>query len=89
MQIEIPGMEKGTMVQAGYVLDDLQHQLVRKLVVCEFDKRVLWTIELMREASAPVMEIPSGETLPPEKKQRFETRTESEKEKKKDKRKGA
>jgi hypothetical protein len=92
MQIEIPGMEKGTMLQAGYVLDDLQHQLVRKLVVCEFDKRVLWTIELMREASAPVMEMPLAPTPEPP-KHRFESKPEavpeSEKEKKKHKRKGA
>ena len=91
MQREIPGMEEGTMLQAGYVLDDLQHQLVRKLVVCEFDKRVLWTIELMREASAPVMEMPPVPAPQPP-KQRFESKPEavpeSEKEKKKHKRKG-
>jgi len=94
MQIEIPGMEKGTMLQAGYVLDELQRHLVRKLVTCEFDKQVLWTIELMREASAPISEIPPVPSpLPEPAKQRFEPKpeaaAEADNEKKKPKRQGA
>jgi hypothetical protein len=63
------------------VLDDLQHQLVKKLVTCEFDKRVLWTIELAREAGAPVFELPEPQApMPP--KDRFEPKPEVSPEKK-------
>jgi hypothetical protein len=91
MQIELPGMERGTMLQAGYVLDDLQNRLVRKLVTCEFSNRVLWTYELMHEASAPIVEMPQAPTPAPP-KERFEPKPEAvpetEKEKQKHKRKG-
>lgn len=48
--LPLPGMEKGTMLHAGYALDDLQQKIFRKSVVCQFSNRVLWTIELQRKA---------------------------------------
>src|ERR1035438_3895342 len=45
-QLQLPGMVDGTLVHAGYQLDDLQQNIVRKAIVCQLNKRVLWDIEL-------------------------------------------
>jgi hypothetical protein len=39
-------MVDGTLVHAGYQLDDLQQNIVRKAIVCQLNERVLWDIEL-------------------------------------------
>src|SRR6185437_741342 len=49
-QMKLPGMEVGTMLHAGYALDDLQREIERKLVVCQFKNQVVWTISLVAEA---------------------------------------
>jgi hypothetical protein len=46
LQMQLPGCEGGTMVNAGYVLNSLQNEIADKIVVCEFAKRVLWHIPL-------------------------------------------
>jgi len=45
-QLQLPGMVDGTLVHAGYQLDDLQQNIVRKAIVCQLNERVLWDIEL-------------------------------------------
>jgi len=74
-QMVIPGMEPGTALTVGYALDDLQQKIARKTVVCQFNNRVLWTIELLNEADSPVVEMPQP-TVPEAPKQRFEAKPE-------------
>jgi hypothetical protein len=45
-QLQLPGMVDGTLVHAGYQLDDLQQNVVRKAIVCQLYEKVLWDIEL-------------------------------------------
>jgi len=45
-QLKLPGMVDGTLVHAGYQLDSLQQNVVRKAIVCQLNQRVLWDIEL-------------------------------------------
>jgi hypothetical protein len=90
LQMEIPGMKTGTMFQAGYVLDELQQNIVKKAIVCEFGNRVLYSIELFANVNAAI-QIASIPVTAPTKTGRFEVKPEavpeSEKEKKR-KRKG-
>jgi hypothetical protein len=52
-------MLDGTLVSAGYVLDDLQQNIARKTVVCHLDNDVLWELPLSA-AEAPTVEfVPS------------------------------
>jgi hypothetical protein len=89
LQIELPGMEKGTLLQAGYVLDDLQTSLVRKVITCQFGKNVLWSIDLDERANAPIVQMPLDPTPEPRRGERFEPKPEvaakQEKQKKKKK----
>ncbi len=89
LQIELPEMEKGTMLQAGYVLNDLQTSLVRKIITCQFGKRILWAIDLDKQVSAPIVQMPLTPTPAPRKQERFEPKPEvaAEQEKQKKKRK--
>lgn len=96
MQVQLPGMEKGTMFNAGYVLNDLQNTVQRKAIVCTFGDSVLYSIDLVGEAAPVIVFEPTPSTPSPEaeRTERFEPRpeaqpeTETEKGKKK-KRKGA
>jgi len=45
-QLRLPGILEGTLVHAGYALDELQLDIVRKAVVCQLDKEVLWQIAI-------------------------------------------
>lgn len=87
-----PEMKEATMLHAGYALDELQLDICAKMVVCQFDNRVLWTIELVGEAEAPVITMPTAPT-PATPAPRFEPAPEAqeaeEKDKKKRKGKGA
>jgi hypothetical protein len=65
-QLRLPTMLHGTLVNAGYILDDLQLEIQRKMVVCQFKNQVLWQIRLEGEA-APVLELsplPTPSELP-------------------------
>ncbi len=77
-QMELPWVEKGTMLHAGYALDDLQLDITRKLVVCQFENRVLWTIDLTSkdETGAEPMPTPAPE---PQKGPRWEISPEEQK----------
>lgn len=50
-QLSLPTMLEGTLVSAGYVLDDLQQEIARKSVVCHLDNRVLWEMPLRGDGS--------------------------------------
>jgi hypothetical protein len=76
-QMELPGMEAGTLLHAGYLLDVLQQDVLQKLVVCQFKNRVLWILELptagggtieIMPAPAPAPQGPRFEAKPEEKK---------------------
>jgi hypothetical protein len=90
LQLQIPGMESGTMFQAGYMLDEVEQNIVTKALVCEFGNRVLYSIALLSGINA-VIEITPDPKPQPTKTERFEVRPEalpeSEKEKKKRKQK--
>jgi hypothetical protein len=58
-QMCLPGVLAGTLVHAGYLLDDLQHEIIKTLVVCQFENRVLWTIKLTGEGGAIVFTPPA------------------------------
>lgn len=45
-QMQLPGILAGTLVHAGYELDQPQAEIARKAVVCQLDNRVLWQIEV-------------------------------------------
>jgi hypothetical protein len=64
-QMVIPGLEPPTAMTAGYVLDDLQLNIARKLVVCQFDNEVLWTIELLGESGAGAQVVSMTPPQPP------------------------
>jgi hypothetical protein len=57
-QLKLPGMVDGTLVHAGYQLDALQQNVVRKAIVCQWNQKVLWDIEL---AGVPAEMV----TMPP------------------------
>jgi hypothetical protein len=56
-QLQLPGMLDGTLVHAGYELDDLQQNVIRKAVVCQLGKEILWDIEITG-ASAELVSMP-------------------------------
>ena len=64
-QMELPGMETGTLVHAGYSLNVVQQDILQKLVVCQFKNRVLWAIELP-SAGGGTIEIMPAPSTPPE-----------------------
>jgi hypothetical protein len=85
-QMHLPTMLEGTLVQAGYVLDDLQREIDRKMVVCQLNNRVLWQFKLTGESGAVVELNPS--TAPTETpKTTFEPKPEKQKEIEQEKRK--
>jgi hypothetical protein len=58
VQLRLPEMEKGTLVHAGYQLDDLQQEIQRKSVVCQFNNSVIWQMSLAVEHAAVVEYTP-------------------------------
>jgi hypothetical protein len=69
-QLQLPGMLGGTMLHAGYVLDSLQLDVIRKAVVCQLDQQVLWQIELKGPISSTAP-IPAPAAPPAPTKPRF------------------
>lgn len=59
-QMCLPGILAGTLVHAGYLLDDLQREVIKTLVVCQFENRVLWTINLTDEAGGAIVITPTS-----------------------------
>lgn len=75
-QRDLPGMEKGTMLQAGYVLDDLRQNLLRTMIVCQYAKRVVWTINLSEPAANQAVAIAPPTAPQPPQQPRFESKIE-------------
>ena len=70
-QLQLPGMLDGTMLHAGYQLDDVQQEIVRKAVVCQLDKEVLWQIQLNGPLAEVVAIGPAGTLPTPQSQPRF------------------
>ena len=64
VQLNLPTMLDGTLVSAGYVLDDLQQEVLRKTVVCHLHNRVLWEIPLAVDTAAIVEFTPPTSSEP-------------------------
>lgn len=78
-QTSLPGMEKGTILHAGYMLDDLRQELIAVMIVCQYAKHVVWTINLPDAADGQVVQMsaPPSPSAPP--RSRFESKTGKEK----------
>ena len=75
LQIALPGMQKGTMLQAGYMLDDLRQNLLSTMIVCQYAKRVVWAINLAGPAENQIAPISMKPAPQPPKQPRFESKT--------------
>lgn len=83
-QMSLPTMEAGTLLHAGYALDVLQTEIERKLIVCQFKNRVLWTISLTGaagEAGGKIEIMPSTPPPQPPNLPRWESKIEAAKKK--------
>lgn len=87
LQMALPGMETGTLLHAGYALNDLQTAIAEKLVVCQFKNHVLWTLKLSTPSGGVVEVMPTPLQEPP-KGPRWELKPEAEKQSKKQTAKG-
>jgi hypothetical protein len=73
VQLNLPTMLDGTLVSAGYVLDDLQQELLRKSIVCHLDDSVLWEMPLTIDNTVIVEFAPPTSSEPGAQQQpRFE-----------------
>lgn len=81
-QMELPGMEAGTLLHAGYLLDPLQQEVLQKLVVCQFKNRVLWMIELPTVGGGTIEIMPTPAAPEPPKGPRFEVKVDEKKDQK-------
>ena len=63
-QMRLPTMLDGTLVHAGYTLDDLQQEVLRKTVVCQLHNHVLWQLSLSGDTAA-IVELVPAEPLAP------------------------
>jgi hypothetical protein len=88
-QMYLPTMLEGTLLQAGYVLDELQREIDRKMVVCQLNNRVLWQFRLTGTSNAIVEMTPSVPQQPEPSKARFEVKEDLGKKKNEEKGKGA
>jgi hypothetical protein len=75
-QMELPGLESGTMFQAGYFLDELQQKIERIAIVCQFGKSVLYSIELLGDV-APIVQLNTTPVPLPPTTGRFELKSEA------------
>ncbi|HEV2645422.1 MAG TPA: hypothetical protein VGU46_03565 [Acidobacteriaceae bacterium] len=64
IQLNFPSMLDGTLVSAGYVLDDLQQNVIRMSVVCHLDNTVLWEMSLAADNAAMVEFTPPASSAP-------------------------
>ncbi len=79
LQTSLPGMSKGTMLHAGYMLDELQQNLMGTAVVCQFKKQVLWAINLSEGEDTKVQPMVVSPTPQSPKPSRFESKLGTEK----------
>ena len=77
MQLTLPTMQKGTLVHAGYLLDPLGQEILRKSVVCQVGNSVLWEFRLADEGAAIVDVMPPAPASPaPAETSRYEPKPE-------------
>jgi hypothetical protein len=82
-QFRLPGMLEGTLLHAGYLLNDIERDIRRKMVVCQLNNRVLWQFELRSEAAAqPVITMQPKPQPPQPQKPRFVVKPSAEEVKK-------
>jgi hypothetical protein len=62
-QMVFENMQPATLLHAGYALDSPQLNILRKLVVCQCDNEILWTMELVAET--PVLAMPKTQKPKP------------------------
>lgn len=65
LQLGIPGIKPGTLVHAGYMLDDVGQNIVSTLVVCQFRARVVWSLELANSDGELYEFVPTPEPVEP------------------------
>ena len=58
LQLTIPGILPGTMLNAVYQLDDLQRDIARMMVTHQLDGKIVWSIEI-KSPSADPMRMPA------------------------------
>ncbi|HKV48432.1 MAG TPA: hypothetical protein VJN69_10095 [Candidatus Acidoferrales bacterium] len=63
-QRNLPSMEKGTMLHAGYMLDELGQRIVAIRIVCQFARQVIWQIDLSEGGTENVVAMPSQPSMP-------------------------
>jgi hypothetical protein len=76
VQLQLPEMQKGTLVHAGYQLDDLQQEIQRKSVVCQLNNSVIWQMSLAVEHAAVVEFTPPQAAPAATPESRFEPKPE-------------
>ncbi len=59
-QLVFPTMEPGTLLNAGYILDDLQRAILHKKITCQLKDKVIWELKLGAEGSATVETMPQA-----------------------------
>lgn len=67
----LPSMEPGTLLNAGYVLNDLQREIAEKKITCQFKDEVVWELKLGADGAAMLEIMPPVQTQPTQAKPRF------------------
>lgn len=70
-QLSLPGILDGTLVHAGYALDELQREIALKAVVCQLDKQVIWRITIKGPQADLISLPPTGTPSTPQTQPRF------------------
>jgi hypothetical protein len=77
-QMQLPGMLDGTLIHAGYQLNELQQAIQRKAVVCQLNQRVLWQITISGEPGELAVMPPISDLGIPQSGPRFVAKKEFE-----------
>jgi len=67
----LPTMEPGTLLNVGYVLDELQRGVAEKKITCQFKNEVVWELKLGAEGVATLEIMPPLQTRPAQPRPRF------------------
>lgn len=59
LQLTIPGVLPGTMLNAVYQLDELQRDLRNLMVTLQLDRRVQWSIQIDQNPATPLASMPA------------------------------
>lgn len=58
LQLKIPGVLPGTMLNAVYQLDDLQRDIARLMVTHQLDGKIVWHIDILEPLAAAPISVP-------------------------------